>query len=96
MYFGNSLLKKILNISISFELQVVSKIWKFASLYQSPSEPSDDFEEFIDDFELTLDTLAESNSHLIVVLGDFNVKSKNWYINDKTCTEGAKIEFVTS
>ena len=80
----------------SFELQIGSKICKFVSLYQSPSQTSDEFEKFTDNFELTLDNLAESNSDLIVVLGDLNVKSKNWYINDKTNTEGAKIEFVTS
>ena len=39
---------------------------------------SDDFEKFTDNFELTLDTLDESNSDLIAVLGDFNLKSKNW------------------
>ena len=61
-----------------------------------PSQTSDDFEKFTDNFEVTLDTPAESNSHLIVVLGDFNIKSKNWYINDTTTTEGANIEFVTS
>ena len=43
IYFRNSLLLKILNIrylqeSISFELQVGSKIWKFVSFYQSPSQ----------------------------------------------------------
>ena len=80
----------------SFELQVGSKICKFVSLYRSPSETSDGFEKFTDNFELTLDTPAESNSDLIVVLVDFNIKSNNWYINDKTTTEGAKIEFVTS
>ena len=30
------------------------------------------------------------------MLGDLNIKSKNWYINDKTATEDAKIEFATS
>ena len=29
------------------------------------------------------------------MLRDLNIKSKNWYINDKKTTEGAKIEFVT-
>ena len=57
---------------------------------------SDGFEKTTDNFELTLDTLAESNSHLIAVLGDFNIKSKNWYVNDKTTTKGEKIEFATS
>ena len=100
IYFRNSLSLKILNIhylqeSIRFELQIDSKMCKFVSLYRSPSQASDAFEKFRDNFKLTLDTLTESNSHLIVVLGDSKIKSKNWYINDKTTTEGAKIEFVT-
>ena len=66
------------------------------SLYRYISEKSDDFQKFTDNFDLTLDSLAESNSHLILVLGEFNIKSKNWYMNDKTTTEGAKIIFVTS
>ena len=61
----------------------------------SISETSDGFEKITDNFELTLATLAVSNSHLIGVLGDFNIKSKNWYINDKATTEGAKIGFAT-
>ena len=44
----------------------------------------------------TLYTLNECNSHEIIVLGDFNIKCKKRYINDKATTEGAKIEFVTS
>ena len=96
IYFRNSLPSKILNIhyleeSISFELQVGSKICKFVSLYRSSSQTSDDFEKLIDNFEITPDTLAESNSDLIVVLGYLNIKSKNCYIDDKTITEGAKI-----
>ena len=76
--------------------KLTSKLCKFVSLYRSPSQTIDGFEKFTDNFELKLDTLAESNSHLIVVLGSFNIKSKNGYINDKTATEGAKIEFVNS
>ena len=91
IYFRNSLPLKILNIhylqeSISFELQVGSKISKFVSLYGSPSQTSDDIQKVTDNFELTLDTLAKCNSYSIVVLGNFNIKSKNWHINDKTTT----------
>ena len=32
----------------------------------------------------------------MAVLRDLNIKSKNWYIHDKTTTEGEEIEFVTS
>ena len=31
-----------------------------------------------------------------VVLGDFNVKSSNWYKHDKTTYEGSKIDAITS
>ena len=86
----------LLTESISFELQVGSKIFKIASLYQSLSQTSDGFDKFTDNFELTLDTLAESNSHLIVVLEDFSIKPKNWDINEKTTTESAMIEFFSS
>ena len=83
IHFRNSLPLKILNIhylqeSITFELKVGFKIYKFISLYLSPSQTSDDFEKFTDNFELTLETLAESNSDLVVVLGDLKIKSKNW------------------
>ena len=74
---------------IGFELQVGFKICKFVSLYRPPGQTSDGFEKFTDGFELTIDTLAKSNSHLIVALKVFNIKSKNWYINDKTTTEAA-------
>ena len=72
-----------------------SKICKFVSLYWSPSETSDDFEKFTDNLELTLGNVAESNSDWIVVLGDLNIKSKNWHINDKTATKSAKICYFT-
>ena len=67
IYFRNSLPLKILNIhylqeSISFELQVGSKIYKFVFLYLSLSQTSDDFEKFTDNLELTLNILAESSS----------------------------------
>ena len=99
IYFRNSFPLKILNIhylpeSVSFESQVGSKIYK--SVYQSPSQTSDNFEKNEDNFELTLDTLAESTSHLTVAIGDFNIKSKTWYIKDKITTECARIEVVTS
>ena len=40
--------------------------------------------------------MANHNSFLIVVLGDFNVKSKKWYKHDKTSYEGAKVDALTT
>ena len=69
--------KYYLQDSISFELQVGPKTCKFSSFYGSPGQTSDGFEKFTDNLGLTLDILAESNSQLIAVLKDFDIKSKN-------------------
>ena len=79
--FRNYLALKIpknhyLQESISFELQVGSKICKPLYLYRSPSQASDGFEKSSDNFQLTLNILAESNSHLIAVLGDFKMNQQ--------------------
>ena len=56
----------------------------------------DDFVSFPDNFELTSDSLAQKNPFLMVLLGDFNAKSSNWYNKCITSNEGRKNEAVTS
>ena len=60
----------------------------------SSNQSYDDFVSFLDNFELTLDTLALKNLFSIVSPADF--KSSNWYNKDITSNEGRKIEGVTS
>ena len=74
----------------------VDKLCSFISLYRSPSQSYDDFVLSLDNFELTLVTLAQKNPFLMVALGNFNAKSSNWYNKDITSNEGRKIETVTS
>ena len=99
MYYKNCLLLKVLDIrflheSIAFDLRTGDKLCSFISIYRSPTH--DDFVSFLGNFELTLDTLAQENLFLMVALGDFNVKSSNWYNKDITSNEGRKTEAVTS
>ena len=101
MYCKNCLPLKVLDIrflheSIAFELRIGDKLCSFISLYRSPNQSYGDFVSFLDNFELTLDTLAQKNSFLMVALGDFNDKSSNWYDKDITSEERRKIEAVTS
>ena len=101
MYYKNCLPLKVLDIrflheSISLELRIGDKLCNFISLYRSLNQSSDDFVSFLDNFQLTLDTLAQKNLFLMVALGDFNAKSSNWYNKDITSDEGRKIEAVTS
>ena len=47
-------------------------------------------------FELNLDKITNQSPYLIVALGDFNVKSYNWYKHNKTTYEGSKVDAITS
>ena len=79
---------------MSFELQIGDKICNFLALYRSPSQSQDDFETFADNFEMTLELLAQKNPFLLTAIGDFNAKSSNWYIKDKVSFEGNTTENV--
>ena len=46
--------------------------------------------------EIILDALSANNPFLTVMIGDFNAKSSNWYLNDVTSFEGSQIEFLAS
>ena len=85
-----------LNECISFELRIGGKVYKFLTLYRSPSQNRDEFETFLDNLELNFDHMADKNPYLMVALGDFNAKSNSWYRNDSTDTEGLKIDILTS
>ena len=66
------------------------------ALYRSPSQSLNNFETFIDNLELNLETLSWKNPFLLVAIGDFNAKSKVWYCNDNTTSQGKALENVTS
>ena len=60
------------------------KLCNFISLYRSPNQSPDIFEKFADNFEHNLDKIANKNPYLIVIPGDFNAKSSNWYKHETT------------
>ena len=62
---------------INFELKIGDKLCNFISLYRSLSQSHDEFEKFSEDLEKNLDNLLQNNPFLVVIIGDFNVKSNN-------------------
>ena len=97
IYYKNVLPLRVLSIQylqecINSELNISAKICNFIYLYWSPSQTQDKFEKFTDNLELSLETLCQNNPFLIVLIGDLNAKSKNWYSHDKSSHEGNKIE----
>ena len=99
--FKNYLPLRIINLNylsecINFEITIGNKICNFITLYRSPSQNQDDFLALKDNLEMNLETLAQRNPFLTVVIGDFNAKSKNWCSQDSTNFEGVTIENLTS
>ena len=70
-------------------IKLGDKICNFASLYRSPSQSEDDFENFCNNFELTLDAVSATNPILIIAIG-------NWYHGDTNTFEGSKSDTITS
>ena len=57
--------------------KIDEKLCRFISLYKSLSQTQKEFDKFTDKPELNLDLAVQNNPYLVVVLGDFNAKSKN-------------------
>ena len=75
---------------------ISNKLCNFISLYRSPSQSSDEFENFVYNLDLTLEALTQKNPFLTVIIGDFNAKFNKWCSTDKTTPEGAKLDNLTS
>ena len=101
VYYKDSLPLKIIDIQylqecINFHLIIGDKLCHFITFYRSPNQSHDEFNSFIKSLELNLDKATSYNPFLVVVLGYFNANPCNWYINDKTNFEGAKVDTLTS
>ena len=99
IYHKDSLPLKIFDIQylqecINFCLITGDKLCHFITLYGPPNQSYDN--SFIENLELNLDKKTIFNPFLAVALGDFNAKSCNWSITDKTNFEGAKTDALIS
>ena len=74
---------------------ISNKLCNFVSLYRSPSQSSDEFENFVYNLDLTLEALTQKNPFLTVIIGDFNAKFNKWCFTDKTTPEGARLDTLT-
>ena len=82
IYYKETLPIKELKISylqesICFDLKIGNKLCSIVSLYRSPSQTSDEFENFLNNLNLTLESVTQRNPFLTVVIGDFNARSSN-------------------
>ena len=77
----------------NFEVKIGNRTCNFVSLYRSPSQTKDEFENFIKNLEINLEHIANKSPFL---LGNFNARMQGRYQNDMTTFEGWKIDIATS
>ena len=80
IYYKNHLPLRIISVNflsecINLKIMIGNKICNFITLYRSPGQNQDDFQAFIDNLEMNLETLAQRDLFLMVVIGDFNAKT---------------------
>ena len=97
IYYKESLPIKMLNIyylqeCICFDLKIGNKLCSITSLNRPPSQTADEFDNFLNKLNLTLESVIQRNPFLTVVTGDFNARSSKWWSHDKTTQEGIRLE----
>ena len=64
--------------------------------YRSPNQNNNEFNEFLTNFERLLNHVKQLKSSFLVILGDFNARSKYLRLNDITTYEGFTIDSLTT
>ena len=78
------------------EIHVNRKKYFFAVIYRSPSQDQAEFDNFAINFEVLLSKIYAENPFCVVVTGDFNCRSTQWWENDIENNEGKLLEPLAS
>ena len=101
VYFRSCLPIRVLNITVLSECIVLEllhqqKKFIFSSLYRSPSQTADEFQQFLDNLERDMQNISHIDPFSMTLIGDFNARSTNWWKEDKTSHEGFQIDSLMS
>ena len=101
IYYRETLPVKTVQINYLPECLVCEVNYKnkkifIVTLYRSPSQNDDEFDEFLRSFESVIDHINQSNPYFVLITGDFNARSSSWWGNDINNFEGISIENLTS
>ena len=62
---------------ICFDLKIGSKLCAIESLYRLPSQSADEFDNFLNKLNLTIESIIQKISFLTVVIGNFTPDHQN-------------------
>ena len=101
MYFKGNLYLRQTDISFFSEcllcqININNKKGYIIVLYGSPSQTSFEFNNFQHNLDKILNDVKQLGSTFLIMLCDFNAKSKTWWTHDITTNEGVQIESLTS
>ena len=77
------------------KLTIQNKVGYVAVIYCSPSQSVNEFDYFHLNFEKLLNQISQLKSSFLVILGDFNARSRSWWCEDITSHKGAQLESLT-
>ena len=66
------------------------------SLYRSASQIQDEFDFFLTNFEQLISDIIANNPLFVLITGDVNVRSSNWWKNDLSTSEGIQVNSLTT
>ena len=78
---------------INFEVSIGNKICKFIHLYKTPSQPQDEFHNFLVNWETNQDDSFNSNTFLTTVIGDLMLNQANGQRMADGPSKGGKLIF---
>ena len=82
--------------SIVCEIQLNRRKYFFSLIDRSPSQTSDEFDTFMDNFELMLSRMSAEEPYCVIITGDFNCGSPQWWENERENDEGRLFKPFTS
>ena len=66
------------------------------TLYHSLSQNQSEFEHFLSSLENLLGNIRNQDTAFTIILGDFNARSKSWWVHNITNNEGTQTESISS
>ena len=64
----------------------------FVAIYRSPNQSSEEFDLFQENLQNIIDNIKDLRPHCVILTGDFNCRSNQWWPGDKNLNEGMALD----
>ena len=64
----------------------------FVAIYRSPNQNSEEFDLFQESLQNIIDNFKDLRPHCVILTGDFNCRSNQWWPGDKNLPEGIALD----